>query len=305
MTARGDSYFMTYVYRGEYGERIPRGATHIIVREDVTVIHAYAFTGHPNIVEVICHDKVEKIRGMAFRCCPLLRRVIMPGVKIVELWAFRDCIALEDVECGQLEIIYKEAFNFCTLLRSINLPSARIVQEAAFFGCTALTDVKFGSKLERFEELAFSRCTSLERITIPLKDGMITDDAVFTMCSSLAHVDLVEGELLRENVAALHLEEWRNDIYKQIAAINQTLPHVNPGDIVKAGDDWEYDDAGEKAAVIRDWIRSVLSKINEYKVEHRRVLDEDVAPKLQHVLPQDIVRISVLPFLELPPNAFE
>ena len=48
--------FMRYIYRGEEGEVIPRGATHIIVNESVTVILRAAFYNHPNIVEVICGD---------------------------------------------------------------------------------------------------------------------------------------------------------------------------------------------------------------------------------------------------------
>ncbi len=38
-------------YRGEFGEYIPHNATHIIVREDVRVVHVRNFRQHPNIVE--------------------------------------------------------------------------------------------------------------------------------------------------------------------------------------------------------------------------------------------------------------
>ena len=95
-------------------------------------------------------------------------------------------------------------------------------------------------------------------------------------------------------------------MHDEIDAVNHILPNVNAGDIW----DWneeedDYEDSGEKAAAIRVWIRSVVGKINDYKARHRRILDEDVAPTLQQILPQDIVRNSVLPFLKLPPNAFE
>ncbi len=83
---------MAYIYMGKEGEqdRIPRSATHIIVHESATVILAKAFWNRPNIIEVTCHDKVEKIEEYAFYRCPSLRRVIMRGVKIVGLWAFDD-----------------------------------------------------------------------------------------------------------------------------------------------------------------------------------------------------------------------
>ena len=70
----------------------------------------------------------------------------------------------------------------------------------------ALTRIKFGDKLESFRERAFLACRSLERITIPLKDGMISDNA-FQGCGNLKHVDLVEGVILHETIAALLLEE--------------------------------------------------------------------------------------------------
>ncbi len=281
-----------FTYTGQ--EDIPLHATHVFVT--VRVIRARAFEDNPNIVEVICHEDVEQINNEAFAFCQSLRRVFMPGVTIVEYMAFRECQALTDVECGKLQIVGNGAFCDCESLGSINLPSARIVEWDAFYGCTALTDANLSSKLERIKGRALS-CCSLERITIPLKDRLIIHDDTFTGCEKLKRVDLVGGEL-HKTIAALQLEEWKNDMYEEIDAINQTLPTAD------AGEAWN-EDVGEKAAAIRDWIRSVLSKISEYKAEHRRLLEEDVAPTLQCALPQDIVRNSVLPFLELPSNSFE
>jgi len=286
---------------GQEDEFIPRGATHIIVHESVTVIRARAFERHFNIVEIICHEKVEKIEERAFGCCRSLRRAIMPGVTIVEEEAFCECEALTDVECGKLEIIGDGAFIDCKSLRSINLPSARIVEENAFNYCMALTDLKFGNKLERIHEMTFYYCTSLAQITTTLKAGMIIHDNTFMGCENLNHAHLVEGEILRETIAALQLEEWRNVMNEEIDTINQTLPTSDSG----GGWNEEEEDVGEKAVAIRDWIRSVLSKIIEYKADHRRLLEEDIAPTLQRVLPQDIVMNNVLPFLELPSHSFE
>ncbi len=269
------------------GEFIPRGATHIIVHESVTAIRAGAFFEHPNIVEIICHEKVEKIEEEAFYGCPSLRRVIIPGVTIVEAGVFNNC-ALTDVDCGKLEIIGDRAFYSCESLKSINLPSARIVEWSAFFNCTALMEVKFGSKLERIDRGAFLKCTSLSQITIPLKNDLIPHDNIFRACAKLLQVDLVEREILHETITALHLEEWRNVTNEEIDSIK----------------DWGVV-GGDKSVAIRRWIRSVLRKIMHYKAEHRRLLDEDVAPTLQGVLPQDIVMNSVLPFLNLPPYTFE
>ena len=172
MPDRGDNSFMRYIYRGEEGEHIPDGATHITVAEDCTFVHAGAFRRHPSVIEVICHENVELVEEYAFNKCHSLRRVIMPGVKIVEGCAFEDCEALVDVECGKLEIIEGSVFHGCSSLRSINLPSARIVGEHAFSDCSSVTEAHFGRNLETIEQYTFFECFSLKRITIPLKNGL-------------------------------------------------------------------------------------------------------------------------------------
>ena len=274
MADRGDNNFMRYVYRGEEGEIIPREATHVTVHEDCTIVRVHAFFRHPNIVEIICHENVKKIVEEAFMECPSLRRVIMPGVEVVERGAFMECEALVDIECGKLEIIGYWAFGNCGSLENINLPSARIVGENAF-SFTALTSVKFGSKLEQLKEMVFWGCHYLERITLPLKDGMFAYDDSFVECYRLNQVDLAEGEL-HETIAAFQLEEWRNEMYEEINSINQTLPDAYAGydDRDDEYDEYNEYDNGEKARVIRSWIRSVLHKIVHYKAKHQRLLNE-------------------------------
>ena len=119
----------------------------------------------------------------------------------------------------------------------------------------------------------------------------------------MKQVDLVEGvQLHHETIAALQLEEWRNDMFDEIDSINEILPNTDAGG-------WDYIthvySVGEKALVIRRWIGSVLRKINHYIAEHRRLLDEDVATTLELILPAEIVMNNVLPFLELPSHTFE
>mmetsp|Transcript_22544 Transcript_22544/g.34830 ORF Transcript_22544/g.34830 Transcript_22544/m.34830 type:complete len:244 (-) Transcript_22544:67-798(-) len=232
----------------------------------------------------------------AFAGCTSLTRVIMPGVEEVEGFAFKSCEALTDVECGKLERIGRSAFAFSTSLRSINLPSAKTVGSFAFSECTALTNVIFGKELESIGWTAFYECTSLERIAIPLKEGMITADNIFQGCKKLVRVDLVEGEVLRDTIAALLLEEWRNDMNDKLGAINQSLPTTPAGDGLF--------DVGGKAQTVQLWISSVLSTIVQYKVRHRSYLNE-AATTLQLALPNDIVLNNVLPFLELPSFTFE
>ena len=214
----------------------------------------------------------------------------MPGVEEVEQYAFCGCDALADVECDKLEIIGWNTFRCCKSLTCINLPSAKIVVGSAFWNCTALTSVKFGKELESIGNGAFCRCKSLERITIPLKDNMITANGIFQGCKKLERVDLVEEAVLRRTIDALLLEDWRNDMDREMLSINQILSYTPAGN---------RRDVGGKAQAVRIWIRSVLRKIIHYKAQHQSLLNE-AATALQHAFPQDIVIKSVLPFLELP-----
>ena len=228
MAGRGDN-IIRYIYRGEDGERIPADAKKVFV-VNVTLLRSRpgTFRWHENIIEVICHEGVEKIGEGTFEICTSLKRLIIPGVKIVDEGEFTWCEALEDVECGKLEILKRGAFGRCKSLRSINLPSARIVEGCAFNTCESLIDVTFSDELESIEDRAFYDCESLERITIPLKDGMFSAHDTFQGCGKLVRVDLVEGEV-HEIIAALQLEDWRNDMNEEIDSINRILPTTYAG----------------------------------------------------------------------------
>ncbi len=125
--------------------------------------------------------------------------------------------------------------------------------------------MKFSNKLERLKERAFRKCTSLERIIIPLKDGVITDDNnIFRGCGKLNQVDLVKGAL-HETIAALQLEEWREDMSEEITSIHQSLPNADAGGEWGGINDITVE---EKTQAIRTWIRSLIHKITLYKAEH-------------------------------------
>ena len=279
---------MTSDYYIFTGERVPDHITHVLIAKALNFVRARAFHDHPNIQEVICHDGVEKIEKFAFNRCPRLLRVIMPGVKEIEAYAFCSCGTLSYLEWGKLEIIGEVAFQWCKSLSSIDLPSIKTIERYALSSCSSLTNAKFGKELESIGVTAFYNCTSLQRITLPLKDGMLTYDNIFKECEKLDRVDLVEG--VHETVSALLLEEWKNDMNEEIHAINRIL-------VTRTVD-------GGKAQAIRTWIRSVLSKIIHYKAEHRRCLNV-AAAALQSSLPNDILFKSIFPFIELPSHTFE
>eukprot|EP00984_Skeletonema_dohrnii_P018931 scaffold8973_cov75-Skeletonema_dohrnii-CCMP3373.AAC.3 len=279
MAAEEEYYIFT-------GGAVPRHVTRVCIDESITVIPARAFYRHQNITELNCHIGVKKVEEYAFHMCPSLWRVIIPGVKEVKTNSFRSCVALTGNN-WRVYICWLQIFE-------MHQPAMRQDLEGSVFRyCKALTNVIFGKELETIGSYI---CISLERITIPLKDGMITRDNVFQGCGILKHVDLVGGEH-DETITALLLEEWKNDMNEEIDSINQILPTTPAGNVY-------FQDVGGKAREVRLWIRSVLHKIIQYKAQHQSYLDE-AATTLQLALPNDIVSRNVLPFLELPSYTFE
>ena len=124
------------------------------------------------------------------------------SVRVILSGAFRWHQNIVEVDCRNAEIIEEQAFRGCPSLRRVNMRGVTIVERWAFNSCKALTNVKFGDKLESVG-CAFISCTSLERITLPLKYDMIDDDDddddykdVFKGCDNLRHVDLLGGEFM-------------------------------------------------------------------------------------------------------------
>jgi hypothetical protein len=252
-----------FVYTGGEQE-VPDDVTHVRIDPSVKIIPLNAFGGRTQLVSVETHDGIEKIEEWAFTGCDSLRGIKLPGVREVEYCAFWNCNVLSDVEFGnKLDIVGEDAFD-STSLRKIKMPSVRTIESGAFRNCEQLTDVELPA-VERIGKDAFTRCENLQRIVIPLKDNMFPLDTVlqqytqFYGCENLTAVDLVGG--IHKTISSLLLESWRNRIYQEIDRINQVLPNTP---------------LREKTDAIQRWIRSVISRMEQYKAEHYALLKEDM-----------------------------
>jgi len=203
------------------------------------------------------HDDIEVIELEAFSGCCSLGSVKLLGVKIVRAQAFSSCRGLTDVEFGnELETIENHAFYYCESLRNIVIPFARTIGKLAFYYCHQLTELDLPEGLESIEEGAFRDCPRLRRIAMPLKVDVI-GDGVFHNCSKLTTVNLDGG--IHNTVASLHLESWRNEMTDEINRINQVLPNT---------------DTFSRTLAVQQWIRTVISRLDHYKAEHRALLKE-------------------------------
>ncbi len=259
--ADDDDYDDVFVYMGG-DQEVPRDATHIRIHKSVKIIRARAFF-NCSLVSIELELGlglglglgVEIIEGGAFLGCCSLRRIKLPGVRVIGESAFDACTALEDVEFGdKLETIEDHAFNQSSL-RTIKIPRVRDIGYAAFWGCQQLTDVDLSEDLESMVGSVFERCPHLGRIAIPLKDNLLGDHA-FDDCGNLSTVDLVEG--IHKTISSLLLDSWRNEMKNEIDRINRDLPNTSHG----------------KTSAIDQWMERVIRRIEYYKMEHGTLLKE-------------------------------
>jgi hypothetical protein len=121
-----------FVYMG--GEQlVPLDVTHVIVDKSVKIIRRWTFIERDRLVSIEMHDGIEIVEEGAFSSCFSLKGSMrLPGVRVVEGWAFART-DLTDVEFGdKLETIGHSAFYYCRSLRSVKMPTVRIIYECAF-----------------------------------------------------------------------------------------------------------------------------------------------------------------------------
>eukprot|EP00986_Skeletonema_menzelii_P019861 scaffold29433_cov223-Skeletonema_menzelii.AAC.2 len=251
-----------FIYRGG---RAPQHVTHVRIDKSVDEIEKNAFKDCEHLVKVDTHDGLRKVGSMVFWGCRSLRRINLKSVVEIDEYAFCRCENLESVEFGgNLERIGNDAFMGCSLTH-LKLPSIITIGISAFWDCTRLIDIELSERLETIEAGAFGRCERLQRIAIPLKRGLIVYDSVyhdytqFDYCEQLATVDLIGG--VYKTVASLHMKSWRTEMTAEINRINQVLSNT-PSD--------------EKTNVIRQWMDSVMDKMDHYKAEHYRYIKEGI-----------------------------
>ncbi|KAK1735017.1 leucine-rich repeat domain-containing protein [Skeletonema marinoi] len=253
-----------FVYRGG---RAPRNVTHVRIDKSVEVIEDRAFNWCRDLVHVETHDGIRKVGRRAFFGCESLRSIDLRSVVEIGEDAFEGCEDLMDVQFGnKLETIGMYAFYGCTSLECLKLPSIITVETAAFKSCDALSSIEFSERLERIELNAFCGCERLRHIAIPLKRDLLPFDhhrqkfTQFDDCDLLTAVDLVGGAH-NKTVASLHIESWRTEMIAEIDRINQDLPNIP---------------ANEKTESIKQWVDSVIDRMDHYKAEHHRYVKEAV-----------------------------
>ena len=244
-----------FVYMGG-DQQVPDGVRRARIHKSVKIVPRGAFYRHRQLISVEFHDGIDIIEEEAFCNCRSLSGTIkLPSVRRIGYRAFSLGIRLTDVEFGdKLETIERHAFYNCDALKSVKMPYVRTIGRSAFCHCHQLSDVDCSESLCLLQDSAFSNCHDLERIALPLKSITIEDN-VFLGCQKLT-LDL--GREIRQTVASLHMESWRNEMNNEINRINEELSTLG----------------AMTESAIQQWLESISDRLDRYKTEHLNLLKE-------------------------------
>ena len=134
----------------------------------VTRIGKDAFFNLKNVTSVIVPEGVTAIEQQAFYNCFNLQKVTFPStLTSIGVNAFYHCSSLASLQLPEgIKTIPSSAFESCSALTSIQLPeSIEVIGQGAFSGC-GFTKVTLPAKTTNVDGQAFSRCKSLESITV-------------------------------------------------------------------------------------------------------------------------------------------
>ena len=170
------------------------------IPEGTTEIYPALFKDNDFIRTIKIPETVVSIGKEAFMYCKNLEKVIIPeSVKVIEESAFCSCIALQQIVIPKSVTEIKDnTFAECVSLESIHLPeSIQLLGKSAFFNCNKLKTVTCSKSktvnvlrnVEKIQECTFSKCASLESITI---DVNRIGSQAFNECESLKEITFTE-----------------------------------------------------------------------------------------------------------------
>ena len=161
----------------------------IEIKEGVTGIGNYAFSGCRNLWDVMIPSGLTSFGDHAFENCSYLSAVQIPeGVTGIGESAFAGCSSLlHAVIPSTVTSIGDSAFSGCAI-RDVTIPEGvTSIGGAAFSDCVSVESVTIPEGVTAIGARAFRNCPSLTRVTIPSSVTSIGEGA-FGSCSGLKKV---------------------------------------------------------------------------------------------------------------------
>ena len=146
---------------------------------------------------IIIPESVTDIDQDAFANCKSLKKVVIDNAPVRMVAAFEECSSLEEIDLGN-QIVSIDGiperwtqygcFKNCCSLKNINIPNTiKSIGYMAFSGCSQLESVSLPIGLTAIDDYAFNNCVSLCKVNIPNTVQSIGAYA-FCHCSSLQNI---------------------------------------------------------------------------------------------------------------------
>ena len=167
----------------------------VIVKDGVTAIGSFAFSGLDRVESVTISDSVTSIGEGVFIACINMKSIKLPkNLTVISKSMLEMCLSLKNLDIPEgVTSIGDSAFGSCSSLTSIIIPEkVKSIGDGAFAGCSSLSSINIPDGVTTIGEATFSGCSSLISITIPEKVTSIGDSA-FDGCSSLTSINIPDG----------------------------------------------------------------------------------------------------------------
>lgn len=164
--------------------------TNLIIGDDVTVVHADAFSACDNLEELTFLGENTEINSYAFANCGSLVEAMLPKcLNTLNPGVFFNCGSLREIKMPEtIAIIADNAFYGCSKLKEIDLHTVDEIGMYAFHGCRKLTALEMGDSTRKIGEGAFDSCSSVRTIVMSKVESI--SDLAFCNCRSVSRITL-------------------------------------------------------------------------------------------------------------------
>lgn len=151
---------------------------------------------------VLYCETAESVKENVFEGSTKIKKVVLPNVKVVNRYAFSECLYIDEVNLPSVEFIDKQAFFGCgdsikELI--VKIPNVKKIEANAFAQCYKLKKISLPN-IEETIGLAFDNCNNLEKVIIGNASARL--GAYSFYCPALSAIVLTDEENFITDAAA-------------------------------------------------------------------------------------------------------